>query len=140
MRKIANLRYFNPIGAHISGLLGENPNNIPNNLFPYICKVAQRKYERLKIYGNNWPTKDGTGVRDYIHVMDLAEAHLAALEFLIINKSQIINLNIGTGIGTSVLELINIFEKAAKNWSKKFARKKARRLLSGLNFFSALGP
>ncbi len=112
--RIANLRYFNPIGAHISGVLGENPSNTPNNLFPYICKVAQRKYERLKIFGNNWPTIDGTGVRDYIHVMDLAEAHLAALEFLIINEPQIINLNIGTAIGTSVLQLISIFEKVNK--------------------------
>lgn len=112
--RIANLRYFNPIGSHETGLIGENPNNIPNNLFPFICGVAAGKYEKLNIYGNDWPTNDGTGVRDYIHVMDLADSHLSALNFLFNNKPQIINLNIGTGIGTSVLELVEIFEKVNK--------------------------
>ena len=108
--RIANLRYFNPIGAHQSGLIGEAPVGIPNNLFPYITQVAISKIDRLKIFGNNWPTIDGTGVRDYIHVMDLAEGHIAALEFLLGSKAQIINLNLGTGKGTSVLELIKCFE------------------------------
>ena len=107
--KVANLRYFNPIGAHCSGLMGEEPLNKPNNLFPYICLVAAGKYKKLNIYGNDWPTFDGTGVRDYIHVMDLAEAHFSTLKFLLSNKAQLINLNIGTGIGTSVLDLINKF-------------------------------
>tara|TARA_B100000886_G_scaffold338154_1_gene300378 strand:- start:271 stop:1335 length:1065 start_codon:yes stop_codon:yes gene_type:complete len=109
--RIANLRYFNPIGAHESGLIGEDPLNKPNNLFPYICLVASGKYEKLNIFGKNWPTHDGTGVRDYIHVMDLADAHKSSLKFLINKKPQIITLNVGTGIGTSVLELVNTFEK-----------------------------
>ena len=108
--RIANLRYFNPIGAHQSGLIGESPVGIPNNLFPYITQVASSKIARLNIFGNNWPTIDGTGVRDYIHVMDLAEGHIAALDFLLGSKAQIINLNLGTGKGTSVLELIKCFE------------------------------
>ncbi len=111
---IAILRYFNPIGAHISGLIGENPHGIPNNLFPLICGVASGKYEQLTIYGKDWPTKDGTGIRDYIHVMDLAESHRCALEYLFNNKSKLIKLNIGTGIGTSVLELINQFKISNK--------------------------
>ena len=112
--KIANLRYFNPIGAHESGLLGDNPSNIPNNLFPIICKVAQGELKELKIYGNDWETFDGTGIRDYIHIMDLADAHCYALDFLLENKPQILSLNIGTGIGTSVLELVNKFMKVNK--------------------------
>ncbi len=108
---IVNLRYFNPIGAHESGLIGENPINKPNNLFPIICRVADGSLSQLQIYGNDWPTKDGTPIRDYIHIMDLAEAHCAGLDFLFKNKAQIINLNVGTGIGTSVLELVNIFMK-----------------------------
>ncbi len=106
---IANLRYFNPIGAHETGLIGESPLNIPNNLFPIMCKVANQKKKRLQIFGNDWPTNDGTCVRDYIHIMDLADAHCSALDYLLENKPQIINLNIGTGIGTSVLELVKIF-------------------------------
>ncbi len=109
--KIINLRYFNPIGAHHSGLLGEDPKDEPNNLFPYLCKVASGQYKKLKIFGSNWPTPDGTGIRDYIHIMDLAEAHTSALNFLIENKPQFRNINIGTGKGTSVLELLMTFKK-----------------------------
>ena len=109
--RIINLRYFNPIGAHPTGLIGENPLKFADNLFPYICEVAAKKISKLNIFGYDWPTFDGTCIRDYIHVMDLAEAHLYALNFLFKNKSQILNLNIGTGIGTSVLELVNIFIK-----------------------------
>ena len=108
--RIASLRYFNPIGAHESGLIGEDPNDMPNNIFPIICKVALKKINKLCVFGNDWPTPDGTGIRDYIHVMDLADSHKAALEFLLKNKPQYINLNVGTGIGTSVLELINKFQ------------------------------
>ena len=108
--KIINLRYFNPIGAHPSGLLGEIPNGIPNNIFPLIMQVALGEIECFKIFGKNWPTNDGTGVRDYIHVMDLANGHFYALEYLINNPPKILNLNLGTGIGTSVLELIKTFE------------------------------
>ncbi len=109
--RIANLRYFNPIGAHSSGMIGEDPIGLPSNIFPFITKVAVGQIEKLMIFGNDWPTNDGTGVRDYIHVMDLAEGHIAALEFLINSKSQIINLNLGNGIGTSVLKLVKTFEK-----------------------------
>ena len=94
--RIANLRYFNPIGAHESGLIGENPSNKPNNIFPILCKVAYGIYEKLNVYGNDWPTLDGTGIRDYIHVMDLADSHLSALEHLENNDPQILDLNIGT--------------------------------------------
>lgn len=106
---IAILRYFNPIGAHESGLIGEVPNGIPNNLMPYITQVAKGKLEKLKIYGNDYPTIDGTGVRDYIHVLDLAEGHVVALENLT-NGVHIYNL--GSGKGTSVLELVKAFEHA----------------------------
>tara|TARA_B100000886_G_scaffold333376_2_gene287346 strand:- start:5956 stop:7020 length:1065 start_codon:yes stop_codon:yes gene_type:complete len=112
--RISNLRYFNPIGAHPSGMIGESPNTTPENLFPYILQVACGRQKELNIYGNNWPTHDGTGVRDYIHIMDLAESHYLALIHLINNKPQILNLNIGTGIGTSVKELVNIFESVNK--------------------------
>ena len=108
--RIANLRYFNPIGAHSSGLIGEDPIDIPNNIFPIILKVASGKLQELKVYGNDWSTLDGFGVRDYIHVMDLAEGHINALEYLTKNEPQIINFNIGTGKGVSVLELIKKFE------------------------------
>ena len=110
---IANLRYFNPIGAHQSGLIGENP-KVANNIFPKILKVACGKLSHLEIYGNDWPTPDGTCIRDYIHVMDLADGHLKTLEFLFKNNSQILNLNLGTGIGISVLELVNTFERINK--------------------------
>ena len=109
--KIINLRYFNPIGAHPSGLLGEVPMGIPNNIFPLIMQVALGETEYLKIYGKDWPTSDGTGIRDYIHVMDLANGHFHSLEHLINNSPKILNLNLGTGIGTSVLELIKTFER-----------------------------
>lgn len=112
--RIANLRYFNPIGAHSSGLIGEHPLEKPNNLFPFITRVASGIYEKLKIFGNDWPTSDGTCVRDYIHVMDLANAHLEALNYLFKNNSKLINLNIGTGKGTSVLELVHTFEEVNK--------------------------
>ena len=106
---IAILRYFNPIGAHDSGLIGEHPLEKPNNIFPLIINAAYEK-NKLRVFGNDWPTKDGTCIRDFIHVMDLADSHLRALDFLLKNKSQLIRLNIGTGKGHSVLELIKIFE------------------------------
>ena len=112
--KIANLRYFNPIGAHPTGLIGEDPTNYCGNLFPKLADVAQGKIEFLTIFGNDWATKDGTGIRDYIHVLDLSEGHKSALEYLINNPPQLINLNLGTGIGTSVLELISTFERINK--------------------------
>ena len=108
------MRYFNPIGAHYSGLIGEEPLNKPNNLFPYICLVASGKYKKLNIYGNDWPTYDGTGIRDYIHVMDLAEAHTCAINYLLNRDPLILNLNIGTGTGTSVLELVETFIEVNK--------------------------
>ena len=109
--KIINLRYFNPIGAHKSGLLGESPNGLPTNIFPIILKVASNEIEKLMVFGKDWNTKDGTGIRDYIHVLDVAEAHIKSLEFLFCNDAKFLNLNLGTGIGTSVLELIKTFEK-----------------------------
>ena len=112
--KILNLRYFNPIGAHESGLIGEFPNNIPSNLFPYITQVAIGERSFLRVYGRDWPTKDGTGVRDFIHIMDLAEGHLSGLRFLDSQNGVFINLNLGTSKGTSVLELISTFEKVNK--------------------------
>ena len=105
--KIACLRYFNPIGAHPSGTIEENSNNI----FPYLIKVASKKEKFLKVFGNDWPTFDGTGIRDYIHVMDLAEGHISAMKYLDLNKPQFINLNLGTGKGTSVIELVKTFEE-----------------------------
>ena len=107
---ISILRYFNPIGAHESGLIGEDPNGIPNNLLPYITQVASGKREYLHVYGNDYPTHDGTGVRDYIHVVDLARAHLSALE-LAQSQQGIEYFNIGTGKGYSVLDVVHAFEK-----------------------------
>lgn len=112
--KIVSLRYFNPIGAHESGLLGEDPLGVPNNIFPTLNKVAIGEIPKLEIYGNDWPTKDGTGVRDYIHVMDLAEGHINALRFLEKYNTKLLYLNLGTGLGTSVLDLIRTFEKVNK--------------------------
>ena len=109
--RIINLRYFNPIGAHPSGMIGESPLQIPSNIFPYITQVASGVLEKLNIFGNDWPTRDGTGVRDYIHVMDLVEGHILALEYLLERESQIININLGTGKGVSVLELVKTFER-----------------------------
>ena len=111
---IALLRYFNPIGAHESGLIGEDPNGIPNNLMPYISRVASGKLEVLSIFGKDYPTKDGTGVRDYIHVVDLADGHLAALKKLRTNCGLKI-YNLGTGIGYSVLDIVNAFNKVCGN-------------------------
>ena len=111
---IALLRYFNPIGAHESGILGDNPNGIPNNLMPIITQVAVGKREKVIIFGNDYNTCDGTGVRDYIHVVDLARAHIKALEKIMSTKG-IEPYNIGTGIGYSVLELINNFEKTTNH-------------------------
>lgn len=108
---IAILRYFNPIGAHPSGLIGEDPAGIPNNLMPYITQVAVKKLQYVHVFGNDYDTLDGTGVRDYIHVLDLASGHLAALKKLKENPGLVI-YNLGTGKGTSVLELIHAFEKA----------------------------
>ena len=105
------LRYFNPIGAHPSGLLGEDPNGIPNNLMPYICQVAIGKLKCLKVYGDDYPTPDGSGIRDYIHVVDLALWHVATIKKLEENPGLVI-YNLGTGKGTSVLEMISAFEKA----------------------------
>jgi UDP-glucose 4-epimerase len=106
------LRYFNPVGAHISGLIGEDPSGIPNNLTPYISQVAIGKRQKLFIFGDNYDTIDGTGVRDYIHVEDLASGHLAALNYLNSNLGLFV-VNLGTGKGTSVLELIKAFERAS---------------------------
>lgn len=110
--KIAILRYFNPVGAHKSGEIGEDPNGIPSNLMPYISQVAAGKLEKLSIFGNDYPTKDGTGVRDYIHVVDLAIAHIKALEKLT-EYSRMLICNLGTGQGYSVLEMVEAFEKAS---------------------------
>ena len=110
--RIANLRYFNPVGAHPSGTIGEDPNGSPNNLMPYVCQVASGRREKLRIFGSDYPTRDGTGVRDYIHVMDLAAGHIAALEALQgVPKGTVLNVNLGTGRPCSVLELVETFER-----------------------------
>ena len=112
--QIAILRYFNPVGAHESGRIGEDPNGTPNNLVPYISQVAVGKRDYLRIFGDDYDTKDGTGVRDYIHVMDLAEAHLKALEYLNNHKEhKPLVVNVGTGQGYSVLDMVKAFEKAS---------------------------
>ena len=107
---IAILRYFNPVGAHPSGLIGEDPNGIPNNLMPYITKVATGKLQKLSIFGNDYPTKDGTGVRDFIHVCDLANGHVKAVQKLETNCG-LVTYNLGTGVGYSVLDIVNSFIK-----------------------------
>lgn len=109
---VALLRYFNPIGAHASGMLGENPNGLPNNLLPYISQVASGKLASLSVFGNDYPTSDGTGVRDYIHVVDLADGHLKALK-AIEQRSGVSTWNLGTGKGYTVLQMIKAFEKAS---------------------------
>lgn len=110
--RIALLRYFNPVGAHASGTLGEDPNGIPNNLMPYVSQVAVGKLEELAVFGNDYPTPDGTGVRDYIHVVDLALGHLAALGALA-KAPGLLTVNLGTGRGYSVLEMVRAFEQAS---------------------------
>jgi len=109
---ISLLRYFNPVGAHESGLIGEDPNDIPNNLMPYISQVAVGKLEKLSVFGGDYPTADGTGIRDYIHVVDLALGHLKALEKLESNPGLIVH-NLGTGKGSSVLDMVKAFENAS---------------------------
>lgn len=112
--QIGLLRYFNPVGAHESGTIGEDPNGIPNNLMPNVCQVAVGRREMLKVFGDDYPTHDGTGVRDYIHVMDLAQGHLDALTWLKDNQGAHV-FNLGTGQGYSVLDLVKAFEKASGN-------------------------
>ncbi|MGE5492975.1 MAG: UDP-glucose 4-epimerase GalE [Actinomycetota bacterium] len=110
--RIALLRYFNPVGAHRSGLIGEDPNGIPNNLMPFVAQVAVGKREKLSVFGNDYPTPDGTGVRDYIHVVDLALGHLAALNYLDRNPG-VLTVNLGTGQGYSVLDMVKAFQEAS---------------------------
>jgi UDP-glucose 4-epimerase len=109
---VAVLRYFNPVGAHPSGLIGEDPQGIPNNLMPFVAQVAVGKRPTLNVFGNDYPTPDGTGVRDYIHVQDLAQGHVAALQTLA-DKGQSFTVNLGTGQGYSVLDVVGAFEKAS---------------------------
>jgi len=109
---IAYLRYFNPVGAHESGLIGEDPKGLPNNLMPFVARVAGGQLDRLQVFGNDYDTPDGTGVRDYVHVVDLAEGHVAALRYLF-ERGQSITVNLGTGRGYSVLELIRAYEGAS---------------------------
>jgi UDP-glucose 4-epimerase len=131
--KVAILRYFNPIGAHSSGLIGEKPQGIPNNLMPYLCQTAVGKLPYLKICGADYETEDGTGVRDYVHVCDLALGHLKALEKLdFINGVETYNL--GTGKGTSVLELVTTFEKVN---GIKIKRKESKRRLGDIGIYYA---
>ncbi|MDY0330177.1 MAG: UDP-glucose 4-epimerase GalE [Thiomonas sp.] len=108
--RIARLRYFNPVGAHESGLIGEDPRGIPNNLMPYITQVAVGRLQKLRVFGGDWPTVDGSGVRDYIHVMDLAEGHVAALRYLLSHEG-LFTVNLGTGQGYSVLQMVQAFGK-----------------------------
>ncbi len=122
---VAILRYFNPIGAHESGLIGEDPNGIPNNLCPYITKVAVGKLDKVHVFGNDYPTHDGTGVRDYIHVVDLAQGHVCALKKLFEN-SGLFTVNLGTGVGYSVLDIIKAFSKAlGKDIPYEFSARRA---------------
>ncbi len=110
--RACNLRYFNPVGAHPSGLIGEDPNGIPNNLMPFVCQVAVGRRDCLQVFGGDYPTVDGTGVRDYIHVVDLARAHADALDFLV-REERSLTVNLGTGSGISVLQLVEAFAKAS---------------------------
>lgn len=110
--RIARLRYFNPIGAHESGLIGEDPSDIPNNLLPYVTQVAVGRLPQLRVFGNDYDTPDGTGVRDYIHVVDLAEGHVAALNYLS-DHTGLLTVNLGTGQGVSVLEMVAAFERVS---------------------------
>lgn len=112
--RICNLRYFNPVGAHPSGLIGEDPNGVPNNLFPFIAQVAVGRREKLSIFGGDYPTPDGTGIRDYIHVVDLARGHLAAIDHLAgLGDGGALTVNLGTGIGYSVLDSVKAFKRAS---------------------------
>jgi UDP-glucose 4-epimerase len=111
-QKVATLRYFNPVGAHASGLIGEDPRGTPNNLMPYVCQVAVGRLDRLAVYGNDYPTPDGTGVRDYIHVLDLARAHVDAIDAMR-RTGESLTVNVGTGQGYSVLDLVQAFERAS---------------------------
>ncbi len=112
--RICNLRYFNPVGAHPSGKIGEDPNGVPNNLFPFIAQVAVGRRARLQVFGNDYPTTDGTGVRDYIHVVDLARGHRDALEYLATaDKAHAIDINLGVGEGISVLQAVAAFKRAS---------------------------
>lgn len=124
--RVINLRYFNPIGAHPSGLIGENIEAINNNLFPEICKVAIGKKKELNIYGKNWLTKDGTCVRDFIHISDIADGHVDSINYLDKFESKFESINLGTGIGTTILELIKIFE-SANNIKINYVFKKRRK-------------
>ena len=109
--RIACLRYFNPVGAHPSGFLGEAPHGVPNNLFPFVSQVAVGARKELQVFGGDWPTRDGTALRDYIHVMDLAEGHIAALEVLQREGPQTLTINLGSGLGHSVLDVVQSFEE-----------------------------
>lgn len=123
--RVGVLRYFNPVGAHPSGMLGEDPDGVPNNLMPYVTQVAVGKRARLSIFGSDYPTPDGTGVRDYLHVCDLAEGHVAAVARLI-RVQDSFTLNLGTGTGTSVLEVVHAFERASgRNVPFDFAPRRA---------------
>jgi UDP-glucose 4-epimerase len=110
---IALLRYFNPVGAHPSGLIGEDPNGIPNNLMPFVTQVAVGRRPELQVFGGDYPTPDGSGVRDYIHVMDLADGHRAALDWALRDPREVLTANLGTGQGYSVLDLVRAFEAAS---------------------------
>lgn len=112
--RVINLRYFNPIGAHKSYLIGELPNKNATNLFPFICKAAIKEIQYLKIYGKDWDTKDGTCIRDFIHILDIASGHLAALNYLIKQETIYKSINLGTARGTSLMELVSIFEKVTE--------------------------
>ena len=109
---IGRLRYFNPVGAHVSGRIGEDPQGWPNNLMPFVAQVAVGRREQLSVFGGDYPTPDGTGVRDYIHVVDLAEGHVAALEYVLGNPG-VLTVNLGTGNGSSVLDMVKAFENAS---------------------------
>jgi UDP-glucose 4-epimerase len=110
--RVALLRYFNPVGAHESGLIGEDPNGVPNNLMPFVSQVAVGKLAELKVFGGDWPTPDGTGVRDYIHVLDLAQGHVRAIDYLSEHRG-LLTVNLGTGRGYSVLDVVRAFEAAS---------------------------
>lgn len=111
--RIARLRYFNPVGAHASGLIGEAPQGVPNNLMPYVAQVATGRRAKVQVYGSDYNTPDGTGVRDYIHVMDLAQGHVQALRYCLQTEQELLTVNLGTGKGYSVLEMIKAFEQAS---------------------------